>query len=102
MCEDAFVEYMMNHPVDECRVEVQVEMGNQLHEVQRELSNQILCKNIENCLWLLSDKDCKDRGSPFLVKEELLGHVKEAVKIKNPSQTLIELLQRVREERHLE
>lgn len=102
MTEVALMEYMVNHPVEDCRIEVQVEMGNNLHDIQRDLSNQILCRNIESCLKLLSDEVCNQRGNPLIIKEELLGYVKEAVKVKSPSEKLINLLQRVKDGKHFE
>jgi hypothetical protein len=102
LMEKALIEYMKNHPSDECKIDIQIRLGEQINGIQRELEEQILCGCIDDCLSLLEDEDCQTRGNPLQVKDELVGHVGKAVRIICPSDRLLSLLHRVKDGGYLE
>jgi hypothetical protein len=103
MCEDAFVEYMMNHPEDSCHVEIQKEFSEKIENgIQRELEEKILCRDIEGCLRTLENIEATNLGNFGMVFSELVSAVRTATKIKNPSDRLLNVLKKVKESKRLD
>jgi hypothetical protein len=94
--EKAFIEYMVNHPNENHSIVIQ-QILPENRDIQHELEDDLLCSDISGYLETLSRIEATGHGSHSEFKLGLYKTIREAVKFRNPSDKLKELLHRVKE-----
>jgi len=93
--EQAFIEFMQSHPLEDVLIMVQQKFVDDIDSVQSRLEQKILCKEMDFCLVTLDRIEEKGIGDKDTFQERLIVAVKQAIKIKNPNDTLIALMEKI-------
>lgn len=101
--EQALIEYMLNHPRENRAVIIQHMLKKSINNgLQRELEEQLLCSNIKAYLDTIKRIEQDGRGDIEQIKVDLCKSVSEAVKFREPTDKLLNLLQQVKDSGYLE
>ena len=99
----ALTDYMEANPIECMVVEIQRDLSNKIENgIQRELEEKLLCRNIEDCLETLNDIELTRRGNFSMVLSDLIKHVSDATRFREPSDKLLTVLHKVKESGRLE
>jgi len=90
--EKAFTEYLKNHPVEDIIIIIQQQIKSRLPSRQKKLAMSLITRDAEYAMKRLDELE--DGYYPEL-KEVLIKCLRRGVKIKEPTEKFVELLERV-------
>lgn len=101
--ENALIEYMINHPLENHVVTIQHVLKESLNNgIQHDLEDQILCSDIEDYLETLERIKRSGQGDFEEFKLGLYKVVVNAIKFRSPSDRLLSLLHKVKGDGYFE
>ncbi len=101
--ENALIEYMINHPLKNHTITIQHMLKESLDNgIQHDLEDQILCSDIEGYLETLERIKRSGQGDFEEFKLGLYKVVVNAIKFRSPSDRLLSLLHKIKEDGYFE
>jgi len=98
----ALIEYKISHPKEKSTTIIQQRMDEKIDTVQDRLEQKILCKDISRLIGILDNMKGKTGGDKEEFQTELISHLKKAIKIKNPNEKLIKLMELIDNDGYLQ
>lgn len=93
--EAALLGWVQQNPSEHKTVVIQQKFVDEIETVQHRLEQKIICKELDFCLVTLDRITEKGIGDKDLFQERLITCLGQAIKIKNPNDILIELMEKV-------
>lgn len=90
--EEALIEYMQNHPVQQVSLSVIRDLRSIVPSLQTRLRTKILKRRIRHVLNILTRLEQNSTGNPDEFRRQLHKLVLQATKIRSPEPSLLELL----------
>jgi len=100
--EEALFEYIENHPIEDVTLIIQRKLTEEIPDVSRRLEQKILIKDIRYCVYHMDNIRKTGKGDYDCFHEQLIGHLKNAIKIKNPNGELVKLMELIDNDGYLE
>ena len=95
LIELALIEFMENHPLEDVLIVIQQKFVEEIDTVQDRIEQKIICKELRFCMDTLDRIEETGRGDSDAFQDRLVTCLGQAIKIKNPNDTLIALMEKI-------